>query len=111
MPGYDNRITIKCSKCEAVKKTRIGVNTDIFGIRSESISLIHSEIFDLCYHSNGAFTQEEVYTMPTRLRSFYIQKLVDVKKAEVEAQKKGSADIENRSPPGKIARPALSKSR
>jgi hypothetical protein len=51
---------------------------------------IHSEIFDLCYYSNGAFTQDGVYKMPTMLRAFYIKKLVEAKKAEAEANKSAS---------------------
>jgi hypothetical protein len=106
MPGYDNRVVIKCPSCEVTKKTRMEVNFNIFGIRPESTKLIHSEIFDLCYYSNGAFTQDGVYNMPTSLRSFYIQKLVDTKKAEEEAQKNASSGPSS----GKIARPPAVKS-
>lgn len=106
MPGYDNRVTTKCPSCETVKKTKMGVDVSIFGVQPESTKLIHSEIFDMCYHSNGTFTQGEVYKMPTSLRSFYIQKLVDTKKKEEEAQNKSNLPAAG----AKIARPPTAKS-
>lgn len=106
MPGYDNRVSIKCPTCEVIKKMRIAVDTNIFGVQPGSTKLIHSEIFELCYHSNGTFTQNEVYQMPTSLRSFYIQKLVDTKKKEEEAQNKSNLPAEG----AKIARPPMPKS-
>ncbi len=103
-PGYINSMSISCPSCKAVKKSKIEINTDIFGITPEVKMNIHSEIFDLCYYSNGAFTQEGVYNMPTFLRNFYIKKLVDAKKAESEAQNKAS-----QSKPSSIARPPAVK--
>ncbi len=91
LPGYNNTIAIKCTSCGVGRKTKMDVDCNIFGVRPGSGQLIHSEIFDLCYHGNGAFTQENVYSMPTRLRSFYIQKLIDTKKEEADAQKKSSS--------------------
>lgn len=99
-PGYINTISISCPSCKLVKKSKIDINTDIFGITPEVKMNIHGEIFDLCYYSNGAFTQDGVYNMPTFLRSFYIKKLVDAKKAEADAQNKAS-----QSKPASIARP------
>lgn len=100
-PGYINDVNITCPNCKASKKSKIDINTDIFGITPDVKMNIHSEIFDLCYYSNGAFTQEGVYNMPTFLRSFYIKKLVDAKKAESDAQSKSSSQ----SKPAAIARP------
>ena len=90
-PGYINDVSVSCPSCKSVKKSKMDINTDIFGITPDVKMAIHSEIFDLCYYSNGAFTQEGVYTMPTFLRSFYIKKLVDAKKAEAEAQNKANS--------------------
>lgn len=104
-PGYANNIFISCPSCKSVKKSKIEINTDIFGITPEIKMNIHSEIFDLCYYSNGAFTQESVYNMPTFLRNFYIKKLVDAKKSEADAQKKASSQSKT-SP---IARPPMAK--
>jgi hypothetical protein len=105
-PGYINTVSLSCTSCNHVKKNKIDVNTDIYGIRPESKMNIHSEIFDLCYYSNGAFTQEGVYKMPTMLRAFYIKKLVDVKKAEAEANKAAS---EGKGKSDNIARPPAVK--
>lgn len=104
-PGYINETSIVCPSCSFVKKSKIDVDLNMFGIQPESIMNIHSEIFDLCYYSNGAFTQDIVYNMPTRLRTFYIKKLVDAKKAEAEAQKNASKGGGS----NKISRPAISK--
>ena len=106
-PGYINDISITCPSCNAVRTSKMDVNTDIFAIRPESKMNIHSEIFDLCYYSNGAFTQDAVYKMPTNLRSFYIKKLVDAKKAEADANKSASEGSGKRS---EIARPPKVKS-
>jgi hypothetical protein len=105
-PGYINEIAVSCPTCNAVRKSKMDINTDIFAIRPESKMNIHSEIFDLCYYSNGAFTQEGVYKMPTMLRAFYIKKLVDAKKAEADANKSAS---EGSKQPSKIARPPTAK--
>lgn len=101
-PGYVNEATFSCPHCNAASKIGIDINTDIFAIRPESKMNIHAEIFDLCYYSNGAFTQEGVYKMPTMLRAFYIKKLIDTKKQEAEANK---AANEGKGQQGKIAKP------
>lgn len=105
-PGYINEISIKCPSCNAVKQSKMDVNIDMFGMKPENRMNIHSEIFDLCYYSNGAFTQDGVYKMPTNLRAFYIKKLVDAKKQEAEANKSAS---EGKPESGKIARPPTVK--
>lgn len=105
-PGYINEISTNCPTCNIVRKSKMDINTDIFAIRPESKMNIHSEIFDLCYYSNGAFTQEGVYKMPTMLRAFYIKKLVDAKKQEADANKAAS---EGSNKPEKIARPPTAK--
>jgi hypothetical protein len=104
-PGYQTGMQTNCPSCKAVKKSKMEINTEIFGIGPESKLAIHSEIFDLCYYSNGAFTQQGVYNMPTNLRSFYIKKLVDAKKAEKEANEAASKG----NGPSKIARPPTVK--
>lgn len=90
IPGYMNEMSFTCPSCSVSKKSKIEISPDIFGINSESKMNIHSEIFDLCYYSNGAFTQDGVYKMPTMLRTFYIKKLIEAKKAEAEANKSAS---------------------
>lgn len=101
-PGYNNVIDVRCPECKKNRAVTLDISTDIFGIRPDSKMQIHAEIFDLCYYSEGAFTQEGVYKMPTSLRNFYIKKLVDAKKSESEAHKKAS---EGGSQPTKMAKP------
>lgn len=45
---------------------------------------LHTQIFDLAYYSEGAFTQEIAYNLPTHLRVFYLRKLAEVRKKENE---------------------------
>jgi len=48
---------------------------------------LHNQIFELCYYGNG-FIQFDLYKMPTYLRNFYYNKLIDAKKKEKEGKKK-----------------------
>lgn len=104
-PGYMNEMSITCPSCGLNKKSKVSIELDIFGVSSQSLMNIHAEIFDLCYYSNGAFTQDGVYNMPTRLRSFYIKRLIEAKKEESDAHKKASKGGGS----NKISRPAISK--
>jgi len=101
-PGYISKIALTCPQCNTSSTMNMDIDVDIFGIKPESKMNIHAEIFDLCYYSNGAFTQEGVYKMPTNMRSFYIKKLVDAKKSESEANKAAS---EGKGSGAKIAKP------
>lgn len=105
-PGYMNMLSFTCPTCQSVKNTKLDITSDIYGIKPESKPQIHTEIFDLCYYSNGAFTQEGVYKMPTSLRSFYIKKLVDTKKQEADANK---SSAENATKKEVIAKPPTVK--
>ena len=49
---------------------------DFFGLTPKDKHYIHEEIFSLCYHGQGGFTQSEVYNMPIYLRKFYINQIV-----------------------------------
>jgi len=49
--------------------------------------MIHTQIFDMVQYGNG-FTVMEMYKMPTYLRNFYYNKLVDAKKKESEEVQK-----------------------
>lgn len=51
---------------------------------------LHSQIWDMVQHGNG-FTWSDVYFMPTYLRRFYFNKLVDLKKKEADEIKKAKA--------------------
>jgi len=57
-----------------------------FGLAPDYKIVLHDEIFNLCYYSNGGFTQSEVYALPVYLRRFYLKKLVDAKKQEASQQ-------------------------
>ena len=52
--------------------------------------MIHEQIFNLSYHSQGAFTQDIAYKLPVFLRIFYLKKLIETKEKEKEEMEKGS---------------------
>ena len=64
--------------------------------------LIHEQVFQLAYYSEGAFNQDIVYNLPTHLRMFYIRKLIEVKEKEKDEYEKSSGKSSN-----KIARPPI----
>jgi hypothetical protein len=51
--------------------------------------MIHTQIFDMVQYGNG-FTVMEMYKMPTHLRNFYYNKLVEAKKKESEEVQKSN---------------------
>lgn len=66
-----------------------------FGLASNHSIQLHSQIFDMCNYGNG-FTMMEVYNMPTHLRRFYYNKLVDTKNKEnKEVEKQSNAAKSN----------------
>ena len=59
----------------------------------------------MCYYSQGGFTHDDIYSMPTYLRNFYSKELIDVKKRE-----KKEADKASKKSSGKgVSRPSISK--
>ena len=75
-----------------------------FGLAPKDKPQIHESIFTLCHYGNG-FNFSEVYEMPTYLRNWYLQKLADVREAELNAQKKAMKKGTQ------IHRPSFEKSR
>ena len=61
-----------------------------FPVDPEYRPIVHKQIFELSYYSEGAFTFGDLYEMPIYLRKFYMNQLVDAKKAENEQVKKAS---------------------
>jgi hypothetical protein len=51
--------------------------------------MIHTQIFDMVQYGNG-FTVMEMYKMPTHLRNFYYNKLVEAKKRESDEVQKSN---------------------
>jgi len=60
-----------------------------FGLPPNHSIDLHTQIFDMVNYGNG-FTVMELYQMPTRLRMFYYNKLVDAKKKENDEVEKGN---------------------
>lgn len=58
-----------------------------FTLPSNYSVILHNEIFDLLYYSNGGFSWSDVYNMPVKFRKFYFNKLLDTKKTESESIK------------------------
>ncbi len=78
-PGFHTQFGVECPSCKKVTNTKIDIDTDIFGWSPIQKKELHSEIFNLCYHSNGAFSRDSVYDMPVATRKFYLKSLSDSK--------------------------------
>ena len=61
-----------------------------FGLRPEDKPQVHELIFELIYFSNGGFNHSDIYNMPTYLRTFYFNKMVEFKKKEKEEMDKAN---------------------
>jgi hypothetical protein len=59
---------------------------------------MHNQIFELCHYGNG-FIQSDVYRLPTYLRNFYYNKLIEAKKKEKQEYDKVN---KNTKPPSKV---------
>jgi len=57
-----------------------------FGLPTNHSVLLHSQIFDMVQYGNG-FSMIDLYNMPTKLRLFYYNRLLDAKKKENEQVK------------------------
>jgi hypothetical protein len=51
---------------------------------------MHTQIFEMCNYGNG-FSMMELYKLPTYLRKFYYNKLVEAKTKENEVSKQSSS--------------------
>ena len=69
-----------------------------FGLTPEYKVSLHSEVFELAYYSEGAFTQDIAYKLPIYLRRFYYKKLADAKKKEKEETEKSNGSSQSSMP-------------
>jgi hypothetical protein len=70
----------------------ITMGVGFFGLPKNHSLNLHTQIFEMVNYGNG-FTVMDLYKMPTHLRNFYYNKLVDAKKKEnqqVETANKAS---------------------
>ena len=104
-PGFHTEFNITCPDCKKQSTTQIDIDVDIFGFSPVSKKFIHNEIFNLCYHSNGAFTRDSVYDMPVNTRQFYMKNLMEVRQKENESNKPGSKPKDSQVP----SRPTVKK--
>ena len=54
----------------------------------------------MLYHSNGAFTHDDIYSMPVYLRRFYLRELENTKAEERKAHEKVMNKSKSISKPG-----------
>lgn len=64
-----------------------------FGLPEDFKSRLYKEIFDLAYHSGGAFTHDEIYEMPSLNRRYYLNLLVKQKEQERDTFKQKNSRI------------------
>ena len=83
-------------------KVNLTLGLAFFGLTPKYKVQKQEQIFDLIFHSNGAFTYNEVYNMPVYLRIFYIRRLEkffkEKNKAEEAAMKKSRSASRPRIP-------------
>jgi len=60
-----------------------------FGLPKNHSLNLHTQIFEMVNYGNG-FTVMDLYKMPTHLRNFYYNKLLESKKKENEEAKKAN---------------------
>ena len=72
-----------------------------FGLTPNHKPQIHEEIFDLIYYGKG-FTHDDVYSMPSYLRKFYLRNLLKIKKEE-----KKEIESANQKTKSNISRPSI----
>jgi len=65
-----------------------------FTLPTDYKTILHSQIWEMVQFGNG-FTWSEVYYMPTYLRKFYFNKLIELKKKEAEEHKKAQAKMKS----------------
>jgi hypothetical protein len=104
IPRFDNTINVKCASCDSDVKTPLGIDQTIFGYDSKTKADILTQMFELCYYSNGGFSIDEVEKMETTKRAFFYGKLADAKKKEEDASKGNE-----QTPAPKIAKPPVVK--
>ena len=73
-----------------------------FGLQAEDRIRIHSELFEISYHSNGSIPLFDAYELPISLRYFYLKCLIEAKKKENAANNPSDSDM---APSRKIAKP------
>ncbi len=59
-----------------------------FTLPTNYSTVLHQQIFNLIYNSNGGFTWNDVYYMPIKLREFYWRELLKTKDAEAGVYEK-----------------------
>lgn len=75
-----------------------------FGLTPEYKISLHEEIFSLCYHGQGGFSWEEVYSLPIYLRRFYIQKIVKFVEERNKAQQSANSNKSSQGKPPSFGR-------
>ena len=67
-----------------------------FGLSPEYKVHLHTQIFDLSYHSQGAINVDIAYDLPVYLRNFYYKQLIGLKERESKANKDSSSSSQKR---------------
>ena len=61
-----------------------------FGLGLDYKPVLHKQLFEMLYFSQGSFTHTDLYEMPVYLRTFYYRELSKQLKTEKDAMDKGS---------------------
>ncbi len=81
-----------------------------FGLTPTYKLALHRQIFELAYHSKGAFNQDIVYNLPIYLRNFYYNLLAEALEKENNINNQSIEDAENKTNERKVLRgPSIKK--
>ena len=83
---------------------RLASDWTFFGLTPAYKLSKQEQIFDLVYHSQGGFTYQDVYNMPTYLRTFYLRKMSKMFKDQQKEHEKAMKKAQSRSRSSRPAR-------
>ena len=72
-------------------------DSTFFGLTRKYKLNVADQIFDLTYHSKGAFSYTEVYNMPVYMRLYYIRKLNKLFEDQNKEQEKAMKKMQSKS--------------
>ena len=78
-------------------KVHLPSDWTFFGLTSKYKLHVADQIFDLSYHSKGAFTYTEIQNMPVYLRLYYMRRLNKLFEDQHKTQEKAMKEMKSKS--------------
>lgn len=87
-PGINNKVSLRCSKCNYILKEEFKINNQFLGLTPEYKNVIWEESFLLGYYGQGSISRDETFTMATAERKWRLQRIEEELNKKQEAEKK-----------------------